>query len=82
MSVNFVTASSAAASYAIVRATENSKAAENAAARQVKDDVQTRVDELTSQAQQARTEDRQAAAARQQASLVQAATGSVLNVYA
>lgn len=68
--------------YALVRAANESRAAENAEARQQKADAQQRVSELTAQAQAAATRERQADAARQQASLVQASTGAILNVYA
>ncbi|MFI5954689.1 hypothetical protein [Cryptosporangium sp. NPDC051539] len=70
------------ASYALVREANESRAAANAAVRQQRADEQDRVSELTAQARTDRTRDRQADAARQQASLVQAATGSILNVYA
>jgi hypothetical protein len=74
--------SSLAAPYAIVRAANDDRAAANAASRQADQDVENKVSELTAQAQAAASQDRQADAARQQASLVQATTGAILNVYA
>ncbi|TQS40268.1 hypothetical protein [Cryptosporangium phraense] len=70
------------ASYAAVRDANDNRAAANAELRQQRADAQQRVGELTAQERVADTRDRQADAARQQAALVQATTGSVLNVYA
>ena len=70
------------AAYALLRDAAENRAAENAIARQQKADAQQRVSEATAQQRAAASAERQADAARQQATLVQAATGSVLNVYA
>lgn len=70
------------AAYALLRSANENRAAENAIARQQKADAQQRVTETTAQQRAAASAERQAAAARQQATLVQATTGAVLNVYA
>lgn len=70
------------ASYAIVRAAEGDRTAVNAAARQERAIAQQRISEALAQARAADAAKSQAAAAHQQASLIQAATGSGLNVYA
>lgn len=81
MSVSAI-AGSTAAPYSIIRAANDDRAAANAAARQAKQDTDNKVDEMAGQAQAAATQDRRADAARQQAALLQATTGSILNVYA
>jgi hypothetical protein len=75
-------AGSTAAPYAILRAANDDRVAANAVARQAEQDSDNKVNELSGQAQAAATQDRQADAAQQQASLVLATTGSILNVYA
>jgi hypothetical protein len=70
------------ATFALVRAAAADRAAANAAVRQGKINADDRVAAAAEQARAMATEDRQAEAARQQTSLVQAVTGAVLNVYA
>ena len=70
------------AAFALLRDAVETRAAENAAARQQKADALKRVNEATAQQQAAASQERRANAARQQAVLIQATTGSVLNVYA
>ena len=70
------------AAFALLRSAAENRATENTAARQQRMDAQQRVSETATEQRSAAAQERQADAARQQAMLVQAATGSVLNVYA
>lgn len=69
------------AAFALLRSAAENRTAENAEARQQKVDAQQRVSEATAQQRAAAAQERQADAARQQAVLIQASTGSVLNIY-
>ncbi|SHM52909.1 hypothetical protein [Cryptosporangium aurantiacum] len=70
------------AAYALARAASQDRAGQNAAVRQSRADEQQRVAEVAVAQQSSAVQERQAEAARQQAALVQATTGAVLNVYA
>jgi len=70
------------AAFALLRDAAETRAAHNAEARQQKADAVARVTQATAQQRAIAAQERQADAARQQAVLIQATTGSVLNVYA
>lgn len=74
--------SSTSAPYAIVRAANASRAAANAAARQAKQQTESKVVELSAQAEANVAEDRQAADTHERAAQVQASTVAILNAYA
>ncbi|GAA3382141.1 hypothetical protein [Cryptosporangium minutisporangium] len=70
------------AAYAALRAAGEGRTEQNSAVRQQRADEQQRVAEVGAQQRSSATQERQADAARQQAALVLASTGAVLNVYA